>query len=90
MLPLISFISLALVVRGDARFNAPPLRQCEGALHQSADGRERRSDGRFVVALRALEGAERTFALAQRRRIETATHAVQRRDYERDAHTRSM
>jgi hypothetical protein len=56
------------------------------ALHQPADGRERR-----FVALRALEGAERALALAQWRRIEAAMHAVQRcDDYERDAHTRSM
>jgi len=67
MLPLISFISLALVVRGDARFNAPPLRQCEGAL-RPFQGTQRDDESAIGSTLAAIGGlVERVYVLCARR-----------------------
>ena len=66
MLPLIS-ISLALVVRGDARFNAPPLRQCEGAL-RPFQGTQRDDESAIGSTLAAIGGlVERVYVLCARR-----------------------
>ena len=67
MLPLIiSFISLALV-RGDGHFNAPPLRQCEGAL-RPFQGTQRDDESAIGSTLAAIGGlVERVYVLCARR-----------------------